>query len=68
VIEGCFEDPLAGLYALPKWVRHNLRRGVSILQKEGRLGLATRRRPQTQRDWYSGLDSKQDWTDRRPIA
>jgi hypothetical protein len=47
VIEGCSEDPLAqcaavaGPDALPEWVRHNLRRGVSILQREGRSGLAT---------------------------
>ena len=46
VIEGCSEDPLAqgatvaGPYTLPEWVRHNLRRGVSILQREGRSGSA----------------------------
>jgi hypothetical protein len=40
VIEGCFEDPLAGLHALPKWIRHNLRRGVSLLQRRGCSGLA----------------------------
>jgi hypothetical protein len=42
VIESCSEDPLAqgaataGSQALPEWARHNLRREVSILQREGR--------------------------------
>jgi hypothetical protein len=62
VIEGCFEDPLAlyaavaGPYAPPEWVRHNLRCGVSILQREARSGSATRRRPQAPRDGCGGLD------------
>jgi hypothetical protein len=49
VIESCSEDPLAqcaavaGSQALPEWARHNLRRGVSILQREGRSGSVTRR-------------------------
>jgi hypothetical protein len=46
VIEGCSEDPLAqgaavaGPYAPPGWARHNLRHGVSILQREGRSALS----------------------------
>jgi hypothetical protein len=74
VIKGCSEDPLAqyaavaGPYALPEWLRHNLRRGVSLLQREGRLGSAMRRRPQAPRNGCGGLDSEQDWTDHRPIS
>jgi hypothetical protein len=74
VIEGCFEDPLAlcaavaGSQALPEWARHNLRRGVSILQREGRLGSATQRWPPAPRDGCGGLDFEQDWTDHRPIS
>jgi hypothetical protein len=74
VIEGCSKDPLAqyaavaGPYAPPEWVRHNLRRGVSLLQREGRLASATRRWPQAPRDGCGGLDFEQDWTDHRLIS
>ncbi len=58
VIESCSEDPLAqgaataGSQALLEWARHNLRREVSILKREGRSGSATRRWPQAPRDGY----------------
>jgi hypothetical protein len=74
VIESCSEDPLAqcaavaGLQALLEWARHNLRRGVSILQREGCSGSATRRWRQASRDGYGGLDFEQDWTNHRPIS
>ena len=74
MIESYSEDPLAqcatvaGSQALLEWARHNLRRGVSILQREGRLGSATRRWPQALWDGYGGFDFEQDWTDHRPIS
>ena len=75
VIEGCSEDPplaqgaaVAGLYAWPEFVRNNLRRGVSLLQREDRLGPATRGWPQAPRDGCGGLDFEQYWTDHRPIS
>jgi hypothetical protein len=53
---------VAGTDASPEWVRHNLRREVSSLQKAGRLGSAMRR------DRCDTLDLKQDWGDHGPIS
>jgi hypothetical protein len=45
-------------------IRSNLRCGVSILQREGRLGRDIRKL----HGISSRLDFEQDWTDHRPIS
>jgi len=59
---------MAGPQAPPEWARHHLRRGLSILQREGRSGLAMQRWPQALQDGCGGVDFEQDWTDQRPIS
>lgn len=69
VIKGCSEDALDQWAAVARPQVHNLRRGVSILQRESRSGLlATRRWPQALQDGRDGLGFKQVWTDRGTIS